>query len=387
MSRKLVFILFFLAIFLQAGAYGLTFMLPKLFDLFAANEKDVGRMLMITAVITVITVYYSGHLSDKLGRVLSLSIACFSISLSLFLYAYASSVGITLIFASVFLGFGWGLTYTLSPIVLTRLVNDHERVKYFAILSVFVMAGFGLSPVMAAVMENSGLSIAASFYLTSLLCFISAVIFFLLIKPIKKHSINKEIGILSKLSLEAVKSLLKSKALFPIIMACLGASIFAGMNNFQTVFSETKGLEYSWFFFTYTLTVVIFRIALVKFKGGRNPYRTIALLQSFMFISIVVFYFMPDNKVLYLLVAFLFGIGYGVSYPILVAMAANDADKELLPQCLQLFSLTYFIGIFAFPLIAGWIIVEIGVPTLLIIIAILALIETSMAYKRSIEVS
>jgi len=109
-------------------------------------------------------------------------------------------------------------------------------------------------------------------------------------------------------------------------------------------------------------------------------------LQSVMFISIVVFYLMPNNEYLYLLVAFLFGIGYGVSYPILVAMAANDADKDLLPQCLQLFSLTYFIGIFAFPLVAGWLIVEVGAPTLLILISILALIETSMAFKRSLEV-
>ncbi len=383
MSRTVVFILFFLAVFLQAGAYGLTFMLPKLFDLFSANEKDVGLMLMITAIVTILTVYFSGHLSDKFGRVMTLSVACFSISLSLFLYGFATSVGATLIFASVLLGYGWGLTYTLCPIVLTRLINEHERVRFFAVLSVFVMAGFGSSPVMASILEDNGFSIADSFYVTSVLCFISGVIFWLLVKPIKKHAIDKEFGVQSKLSLSAVRSILTSKAMFPVLMGCLGGSVFAGMNNFQTVFADTKGLEYSWYFFTYTTTVVIFRIVLVKFKGGKNPYRTIALLQSIMFISILVFYFMPSNGYLYLLVAFLFGIGYGVSYPILVAMAANDADKDLLPQCLQLFSLTYFIGIFAFPLIAGWIIVEVGAPSLLILISILALIETSMAFIRS----
>lgn len=385
MSRYFVFALFFIAVFLQAGAYGLTFMLPKLFDVFAANEKVVGFMLLITAVTTIISVYFSGHLSDKFGRVLSLAIACFSIALSLCLYAYSDSVGFTLVLASVFLGFGWGLTYTLNPIVMTRLVKNDERVKYFALLSVFVMAGFGISPVIASLLEGAGFSIATSFYLVAFLCFIAGLLFLFLIVPIKNYTVNKVSDNQSKLTLSSICLILKSKALVPIIMVCLGAAVFAGMNNFQTVFAEDKGLQYSWFFISYTSTVVIFRIVLVKFRGGNNPYRTIALLQTLMVASVVLFYFMPNNELLYILVAVLFGLGYGVSYPILVAMAANDADEELLPQCLQLFSLTYFIGIFGFPLIAGWIIVEVGTATLLVIVALMASIEASMAFKRSYQ--
>ena len=77
--------------------------------------------------------------------------------------------------------------------------------------------------------------------------------------------------------------------------------------------------------------------------------------------------------------AVLFGLGYGVSYPILVAMAANDAQEDLGPQTLQLFALTYFVGIFGFPFIAGWIIVEIGTTPLLVLVAVIAAFEASMA--------
>ena len=42
MPRRLVFFLFFLAIFLQAGAYGLTFMLPKLFSAFGPGGAFFG---------------------------------------------------------------------------------------------------------------------------------------------------------------------------------------------------------------------------------------------------------------------------------------------------------------------------------------------------------
>lgn len=93
--------------------------------------------------------------------------------------------------------------------------------------------------------------------------------------------------------------------------------------------------------------------------------------------------FTGGNQPLYILVAVLFGIGYGASYPILVAMAANDANKELVPQTLQLFALTYFIGIFAFPLIAGWLITEFSITPLLVLIAVVAFIEASLAVKRA----
>lgn len=137
----------------------------------------------------------------------------------------------------------------------------------------------------------------------------------------------------------------------------------------------------------YTITVVGFRLVLVKFKGGTNPYLMISALQFLMCGSVVLFVFSGDNSMLYVLVAILFGLGYGVSYPILVAMAANDAEEHLGPQTLQLFALTYFIGIFGFPLVAGWFIVDVGTTPLLVLVALLAAVEASMALRRGVEVS
>jgi MFS family permease len=99
--------------------------------------------------------------------------------------------------------------------------------------------------------------------------------------------------------------------------------------------------------------------------------------------SVGLFIFSAGSVPLYVAVAVLFGLGYGVSYPILVAMAANDAEEHLQPQTLQLFALTYFIGIFGFPLIAGWVIVEVGPTPLLIFVAVLAAVEATMALRRA----
>ena len=75
-----------------------------------------------------------------------------------------------------------------------------------------------------------------------------------------------------------------------------------------------------------------------------------------------------------------------MSYPILVAMAAKDADKDLVAQTLQLFAFSYFASIFAFPLIAGWLIVEIGSTVLLTLIAFITAVEASLALRRAMNI-
>ncbi|MFC3119778.1 hypothetical protein ACFOHS_21740 [Jhaorihella thermophila] len=50
--------------------------------------------------------------------------------------------------------------------------------RFFALLSVALMAGFGLSPVMAAMMERAGLTVNDAFFVTAALCALAAAIFF-----------------------------------------------------------------------------------------------------------------------------------------------------------------------------------------------------------------
>ena len=186
----------------------------------------------------------------------------------------------------------------------------------------------------------------------------------------------------SGLSWASLVAVMRSRAVRPIIMVGLGASVFAAVTNFQTVYAEDHGLDYSQYFLAYTVTVIVCRVLFAEFAGGQVPYRAIAVLLAVMVASVVCFVVFTDSTVFYILGAILFGIGYGVSYPIVKAMAANDATPELISQTLQIFGFSYFIGVFGFPFVAGWIITTNGIVLLLVVAVVLSMVECALAAHR-----
>ena len=82
--------------------------------------------------------------------------------------------------------------------------------------------------------------------------------------------------------------------------------------------------------------------------------------------------FVVNNGFSYVLAAVMLGIGYGLTYSVINGLAANEAPSGTTAQSLLLFSLSYFIGVFGFPLLAGKIIVEHGMATLLLTVMAVA---------------
>lgn len=382
MPRQTLLSLYFFGIFLQAGAYGLTFLLPALFAGFGGNEADVGFVLALTAIATLAVVIYSGHITSLLGLMPTIALSGGLITLAALLFGLASATGLIVQAAGLLLGAGWGLFYTLTPVALNRVIHPHERIQYFTLLSVFIMAGFGLSPVFGAALTRLGFGIGLTFLLTAGLCGISAILFFWLTRPMRALTLKKQIIDKSRLSFAIIKRVMISRAAIPIIMVGIGASVFAGVTNFQIVYADAQNLAYADYFLAYTVTVIVCRVIFAQFMGGQSPYGVIALLLGVMWLSVMLFILQDSNAFLYVLGAILFGIGYGVSYPIIKAMAANEAQPDIIPQTLQLFGLSYFLCVFGFPFLAGHMIVEGGMMLLLWTVFGLAVLECALATGR-----
>jgi hypothetical protein len=82
------------------------------------------------------------------------------------------------------------------------------------------------------------------------------------------------------------------------------------------------------------------------------------------------------------LAAVMLGVGYGLTYSVINGLAANEAPSGTTAQSLLLFSLSYFIGVFGFPLLAGKIIVEQGMANLLLTVIAIALLNWLITLGR-----
>jgi hypothetical protein len=137
--------------------------------------------------------------------------------------------------------------------------------------------------------EETEHAVNQTFFFTAILCAIEGLIFFTLVSSVQAHAAGSGPENRSNLSLTSAMSIMRSAARLPIFMVFLGASVFAGINNFQTVFPDERDLEYASFFLVYIITVVVLSVVLAHYKGGNNPYLTIAVLQYVTCGSVVLF--------------------------------------------------------------------------------------------------
>lgn len=368
--------IFMLACALQSATYGLTFLLPELFAQIGGTTADVGSVLGVTALTTLAVVLFLGEATKRMGIMAPLAVSGVICALSLILFAQAGAIDAMVYFAGCLLGLGWGLFYVLGPIALAQVLKPDQRVTQFTWLSTFVMAGIGVGPIIGYLVgAKLGFSVVA------IVCLICAAAF----AALTPHHTNLRVtqaDVENDLSFRSAAQVVTSSAWRPIVMVGLGASVFAAVSNFQTVYADANGLSYAVFFLVYTVTVIIGRLVMARFIGTHAPYGVIAFLMVVMTASVLVLLVQSSNMIVYVVASILFGIGYGVAYPIVKAMAANDARPELNAATLQMFGLSYFLGVFGFPIVAGVVITTGGIPTLLIIAALVSSVEGSLAYTR-----
>ena len=376
-SNKL-FALFCLASFLLSLSYGSTFLLSLLMHTRGGDEHDAGSVISMAMLSTFVAVMVSGHLSDALGAAraiagmgLLLVVACLG-------FALTPGVGESLMVFGLALGLGWGVFYTLGPIIVAMLVAPQQRAKYFALLSGSMMSGIGAGPLLGRAANALGLALTSAFLIAACASLIGVLMFWRL-----GAHLGQEAAV-AKISWRATRRVLSSKAAFAIVMVGLGGCVFGGLSSFQTSYAAAHSLDYSLFFAGFLSAAISSRLLIAGFVVKRDAYRAACVLSGLMLVSVLIFGFGVSGSFSYLLAAVTLGVGYGLTYSVINGLVANEAPPGSTSQALLLFSLAYFIGVFGFPLLAGKVIVEYGMPTLLMSVLAVALLNWLITVARLI---
>lgn len=186
----------------------------------------------------------------------------------------------------------------------------------------------------------------------------------------------------SSLTVAAARRVLASEARYSILMVGLGACVFSGFHAYQTSLAASAHVDYSLFFVVYTVTVVVFRMVLSGHMARLPLYAASAVLLVAMTAGSAIFLGLDGDRGLYVLAAFLLAIGYGITYALSKALVANEAPPGLSAQAMQLFNLSYFVGIFGLPFLGGHLIVRHGTTALVAVMTGLAAAECLVALAR-----
>ncbi|MEM9497704.1 MAG: MFS transporter [Pseudomonadota bacterium] len=386
MKERLVIALFLAASLLVAGSYGMILMLPLRVQELGGDARDVGTLQLIIGGVAIATILVSGRMSDRIGQISSLALGACLVAIGLVLFVLTRDLGAGAWAASLLYGLGWGLYFAFKLSVLARLTTAETRFRVYALLSVAVMLGFGLWPVWGAAVTRATGDVSMAFLISAGLCVAGGIIYQVLRVPIR--ALSGPAAQTDAIRWDGVAAILRSPAWLPIALTFTTACVFSGMNAFQAIFAQSRGLDYAWFFFAYTVSAVVFRLILSPFFAPRNAWRMTLVLYTIMAGSALLFAFSGGNQILYVLVGVGFGLGYGVSSPIVQTLGANEAPPAVVAQSLQFLVIGHLTGVFGFPLIAGQLLVlasEASVIAVMIGFCVLALSGAIYGLRRDIR--
>lgn len=378
---KPLFSLFCFASYLLSLSYGSTFLLALLVGAHGGNEQDAGHVISAAMLSTFAAVLVSGHLSDRLGAARSIALCGLALVIANLGFAVSASHQHLLMMFGLLLGVGWGVFYTLGPIIVAMIVPPAQRSRYFALLSGSMMSGIGSAPLVGRLASQMGLPVTATFYVAALASLIGVALFWRMAKPLGQLP-ERFSAAVSRLSWQATQKVLGSRALFPILMVGLGGAIFGGLSSFQTSYAHEKALDYSLFFVGFMSAAIAGRMFVAGLVVRRDPYRMSCLLSGLIVVSLLMFKFVVAGSLGYILAAIVLGVGYGLTYSVINGLAANEAPEGTTTQSLLLFSLSYFVGVFGFPFLAGKIIIDNGLSMMLLILLGISLLNWSITLGR-----
>ncbi|QNK03508.1 MFS transporter [Dyella telluris] len=376
MEAASAFYLFLGTTFTAAG-YGATFLFSLYFRLHGAGDLDTSHALLAALLGTFVGVPVVGWWSGRIDAPRLVAAAAFIMASG---YAIFSVTPIDMFpstrFGGFLIGLGWGMFYVGAPIALSERVQDVDRGAWFTKFSAFQMAGICGGPAVLGALVDSGVVDTNVAFVGVIVAVLIASVFFCLFSA--RNPIPRDQPRTSRWVRE-IAYLRTSEAIRPIVMCGLGGCVFSGIMAFQVAMTSGTEARPSLFFLIFAATAILARITLVVPLTRAPQVPIVTALLGIMTTGVLFLFGVPYSAAFHVLAAILTGFGYGLAYPVIQTWAVNKSEPRHRHAALCWFVLAYFVGIFGFPVIGGWILSRFGLTSLLLSIAIIAATECAVS--------
>lgn len=349
-----------------AFSSGLFLVLPLYFREQGRDEVFFAQIYAAGAIGTILCVALSAAMIRSIGLTKSAPLGSLLYAIGCVCYV-VSDPGTNIVdyyIASIFQGAGWGLVFTMGPICMSTTVDSKTRSYYFTVYAAFSTLGVGCAPLAArGLIQYLNWTYQDLFVLggvASSIAFLTSAFVACRTSTYAASGVDRSLSGWSEFVI-----IMRQPSAYFFAMVLFGACVYTAMINLQTTFAAAQGVDYTVFYFFYSLAVVLSRFFLSNLISRFAPRSAIFYLMFLMLGSLALMFWAEYSLALYAAGSLMLGISYGLVYPIVQAQAANHAPQNLQPQTLAYFSLFYFLAVYLFPYLGATMATAHGYDTLL----------------------
>ena len=340
----------YLANFSLVASFAAFFLFPLFITSHGGNQQDIGIIMGVFALASALCRPWIAEMIDRIGRKRSYTIGCMTMTLMPLLYlplqGTVSGYYPLLILLRIIHGIGLAICFTAIFTFIVDLIPVERLNEGIGMFGTSGLIGMAVGPLVAEpILEHYGFS---AFFITTAGW---AAVALILQAPIRdRHHLQEEKPAHSP----SFFALLKTRKQ----LVCGGLAVLFGFGlaatgSFIAPFAEARHLGYiSLYYLAYSTAAVGVRFVAGKMADrlGENqiiPWGLSLVAAGLLLVPLV------HGSFLLLVAGFIFGIGHGLLFPALNAMAVRDEGYEVRGKVTGIFTGGIDAGIFCGALILG----------------------------------
>jgi len=334
-TKNMVILLISISLFFSSF-YLLLPTLPLYVQHMGGHQKDVGVIIGVFTISSVVIRVFAGRFTDKFGRKMLLLLGAFIFFVSPPLYYVASAVQ-PLFFVRIFHGAGIAFFTVSSISMIADMSPPHRRGEAFGAFGLSAMVALSGSPAVGTWLLTH-FSFAAVFLAEAFLAGASLLLCIFIKETLHPYNPKSEQKI-KGVSLPSV-----------IIFLC---TLTYGSIVAFLPFSARNISDFGFFYTAYAVSSIVVRIPMGKISDRLGRQKVILPgLITISFALILLAY--SDTVLLLVLSGVLYGLGFSTVYPTLTALLVDTIPEEARASGLSIFTASFDLGIGAGSFIFGF---------------------------------